>query len=383
MRTYLGLVVIAFAAIGCTDEPEVDTGETAQAATIKCPDPDDCARSNGGGVYTEEYGDAHIGPYDFMLTRFINHPATLTEVSYVSFEGRGWDPGTTTYTIHPGAIDAAYEGNEASRFAVASIAESLTVPTVTLRRSNGTTFPVTGFALQNLRLAVTVDGQVFTLSFTHPDNKPANNNTTTTADVQTFEMMWNPGITAVPANQHRYCVRAPDPNNPGVPLETDPVVFQQGINVDPKTAVTVKDSNSVTLSCFHGAMAKVHWWGYPYRGSADDLVMFEAAMHMKRASYCGDASFYTQRNTDIVIADTVGVYNNSLHPKVFEASWGLVPGYGIRAICVNLRHRRLRDALYPPWTIHGEMFRRTCADGYQIPLCDDGAFGRLADEFLP
>jgi hypothetical protein len=159
----------------------------------------------------------------------------------------------------------------------------------------------------------------------------------------------------------------------------------------------------VTLSCLHGAIATAHWWGYSYRGTPAQTDMFEAAMHMKRASYCGDDAFYTRRNVVIMMRDEVGnLGNDAIRPLEFEASWdrAWLPDGPIRATCINRLKRRRPGALYPPNPNFGVDFDGTC-DGNPLPDCspdetlyppllvnpndpdDPGAYGPLASQKTP
>lgn len=363
MKTHVGLIAIVFAACGTE---ALDTGETVQAVKPHCPDPDDCTVSNGGGVYTEELGDAGIGGNDFMITHFINTGGGVT------LEGRALDetrPGY--YTTQPGAVSYARLNGGGMR-QVLSVGESLTVPTFMVSSPNGP-IPVTGADLLNLQLVVSFEGKPWSLTFWHHSSDTGD----TGATVHQFDMRWDAGEIAT-ANATPYCSRAPI--NGSV---ADPVVFQQGIIVNPITAVTTQNDSYVTLSCRHGAVATVRWWGYVYRGNSSQADMFEAAMHMKRASYCGDETFYTRANTDILIRDTAGNQHDTLLPGGFEASWGRPwAGGPLRAVCVNLAHRRHPMALYPPDS-SGEDFVGDCADNTTIPDCARGAFGSLADQLSP
>jgi hypothetical protein len=381
MSRYLGLVVVALA-VGCTDEA-IETGVTSQALTRSCPDPDNCLVSNGGGSYTEELGNAGIGPNDFMITHFMNL-GTGNSAS-VAFQGRGLNPATGMYTTRGGVVyNARFYGGT---YLVKTVTETLTQPTFTLTGPNGD-FTVTGNGLANLKLVLSFDGQLWTLAFSNPALYPGPSQNDPV--LHDFDAQWSLGEPGANPT-HPYCYRAQ--TAAGVPPLTDPVVFQQGINVNPITTVMTHESNYVTLSCLHGAMAQVRSWGYVYRGDADQTIMFEAAMHMKRASYCGDEAFFTRANTTIYIWDDVGVETSTqLTGAGFEASWGQSQNGTIRALCVHMANRRRPAAVYPPpvWALPGGEFDGTCtrADNstFTIPECGNtapAAWGHLADQRSP
>jgi hypothetical protein len=376
MKTSIGVVVVACAA-GCgTERP--DTGQTTQAVS-RCPDPEECVLSNGGGVYTEELGDAGIGPFDFMITHFITDPTTST----VSFQGRAIDPTLGYYTIQTGTIDHAHIAGYGGEFTVNKIVESLTMPTFTVTQGSST-FDVSGDGVLGLRLVVTIRDKPYTITFTArtPDSRTRASGLTAT--VQMFDMYWAAGDVATASTA--YCTRAPVYGG-----AEDPVVFQQGLAVNPLTAVIVtRNANFVTLSCRHGAIATTRWWGYVYRGDVETAQMFETAMHMKRASYCGDYTFYTRANTDVLIDDTDGVNTDAMTPMTFEASWGVSSAatYPIRALCVNMDNRRHPNANFPP-NPSGSDFDGTCADGTTIDIRYQSLgdspcpFGPLNDQHAP
>jgi hypothetical protein len=373
MKTLMGLVVIA-SAIGCgidpadTAGPTGETGEAAQALGLRCPDPDNCVLSNGGGVYYDELGNAGIGPNDYMITRFVNVTG-----GGVTIQGRGFTPSTGNFTSRPAGIYyARYNGT--AFLHVLQVQETLTVPTFWLVGQSGPAFPVTGLNLLNLQLVVSVDEGLYTISFYghHADSNSDGN-----ATVQDFDMAWNPGESASP-NPNAYCTRAPVYGS-----VEDPVVFQQGIAINAVTGVMMaRNSNEyVTLSCRHGGIATARWWGYVYRNDLTSAQQFASAIQMKRASYCGDETFYTRANTFIEVWDSAGINGDTLDPDAFEASWGMTAN-GIRAVCVNMNHRRRPGLNWPP-NQSGDPFNGTCLDGTQIPDCASGAFGSMADQEAP
>ena len=154
----------------------------------------------------------------------------------------------------------------------------------------------------------------FTVSFDPPSTaNPASISRKTTASglvtEQVFPMRWNAGATKTATTQS-YCTRAPLNGIP--PGADDNVVFQQGIIVNALDGGHDRDDAYVTLSCQLGAIARARLWGYAYRGTQSQADIFETVMHMKRASYCGDASFYTRRATEFFIKDSAGITTTAL-----------------------------------------------------------------------
>ena len=339
-RSSIGLVVVALASFGCSVDDQGTTNEppeTAARGIITCSDPDNCALPNGGGVYTEELGHIGFGANQYMISRFVN-TGTSVEV-----QGRGYNPYTGLFYTHGAELaEAIYNGNS---YHLVSVSESLTTPTFVLGSSNGN-ITLTGQGILGLQLVFKSDSGMQTLSFVEYLGPDTNPNTPDQATLQQFHAKWNDGI-GLSGQAQEYCTRAPVKDQP---LASDAVVFQQAIAVNPITAVMVRNNNFVTLSCRHGAIATARWWGYKYRDTQANADLFEAAMHMKRASYCGDDTFYTRANTDILINDghfeTMG-----LGSDVYEASWGRPngdPSKPIRALCVNRHYSRHPFAKFPP-----------------------------------
>jgi hypothetical protein len=239
-----------------------------------------------------------------------------------------------------------------------------------------------------------VDDGMWTLKFTESLADDPGYNGAKTNPLKEFHAMWSEGDGFNSSTAEEYCTRAKVPNQP---LAYDPVVFQQGIDVNPITAVMVQNNAYVTLSCRHGSLASARWWGYSYRNQAT-ADLFEAAMHMKRASYCGDDTFYTLPNTLIKVKDSTGLMDDKLNPSEFEASWGRAPNGSIRALCVNEHWRRQPHVLFPPNDpINGKEFDGDCLSPvtgqvlFHIPECTKdltqydpnlvpNAYGMLADE---
>lgn len=373
------MVVVALT-VGCATEA-LDTSETNQAAGVKgggtCPDPTDCTLNNGGGVYTEELGTIGLDLDQYMIGRFVNGQYGGVEV-----EGRGYNPSTGNFYGHPAELAHAIYNGQA--YAVESITEWLTLPTVTLYGLP----PLTGPQIAGLSLVFKVDGGTWTLTFTESLPDDPGFNSAKLNPLKEFHAMWNAGDGYNSSDAKEYCTRAPVNGNPG---EMDPVVFQQGIDVNPITAVMAQNNSVVTLSCRHGSLATVRWWGYSYR-DPNTADLFEAAMHMKRASYCGDDTFYTRRNTQILIRDSSNIMQDPLDPIEFEARWGRPSaGSPIRALCVNKFWRRRPGVNFPPDS-SGVKFNGDCLSPvtgqvlFTIPECTNdlsaypAAFGMLSDE---
>jgi hypothetical protein len=304
---------------------------------------------NGGGVYTDENGFAGIGPKQFMITHFINGSTDVT------FEGRYlYDPTVPLWAPGSGQVTGAhYEG---LWYSVEAISESFTTPTFHLSH-NGVPRDVSGpdivtTATSSFVLHVSLNDGTgeYDLQFNGYAQENGNN-----VVVRKANMRWRKqGV-----GWTQYCRMAD-----GTP---DPIVFQQGIGVHPLNADLLYNSAYVTPGCRHGGPATVRLWGYTYRINTPTADLFKAALHMKRASYCGDRTFYTESGTQISIWDAAGVNQDPVTPM--EASWG--PN---GATCVDLQSVRRPDVEYPPNI--GQYFSGTCADGRVIPPCS--AKGSLA-----
>ncbi|MDB4966182.1 MAG: hypothetical protein JWN44_1871 [Myxococcales bacterium] len=270
---------------------------------VRCQDPSACSQTNGTGVYFEELGAAGLGAdsNEALITHFINNNGLS-----VSFQARVHDTvgsGNLVYTT--GQVTyAVYNGVQYQVTAIGT--NGGTYPYVTLKNQNGT-ITVWGYYFTNLTLYVSLSAPTkaqYALSF-GPSWSAANydqgvgNAGHGTVDYK-WDMYWrdllNPGSAAQP-----YCKRAPsvDGNGNTVQLD-DSVVFQAGIAVDPQTGHVGANASFVTMSCRYGAPATAYWWGYDH---ASDLWHFAAAIHMKRASYCGDGGFHTVSGTHIDIQD--------------------------------------------------------------------------------
>jgi hypothetical protein len=154
-------------------------------------------------------------------------------------------------------------------------------------------------------------------------------------------MRWHDPLS--PFEPVQYCVDADADRTP------DQVVFQQGMFVDPVTGKVSRGdeyARYVTMSCALGGVVLAYLWGYDYVGKPTDPAVpdptfyFDAAIQMKRASYCGDWKHYTISGTRIRIVDNVII--NDDHPKdsgnqsiVVEAFWKRDG-----AICLNQNNHR-------------------------------------------
>lgn len=400
MRSYVGLVVVALT-VGCATEAleTSETSETDQAVILRgCPDPSDCTVNNGGGVYTEEVGFAGFGTDKFMITTFINLTDPNGAAIGVNVVGRAFDSSQGIWVITTAKLEHALIGNDTQHpYAVLSVAEWLTSPTFTLFDGSSSNRTVAAAELKTLQLVV-LDGKFpYTLSFGDQQSDVGSTGGTgsTGALVWSYPMFWNPG-TSASANRTVYCERALQQGE--TTRDPDALVFQQGIAVDPITAEMTRNGAYVTLSCRHGAIANARSWGYFYRGDAAASLMFEAAMHMKRASYCGDETFYTRRDTPILINDIANIQHDGVTSSNVEARWGRGPGGRIRALCVNWIFppgpdlRRHSGANYPP-NASGVPYVGDCFDlnrnfEFSIPTCRDfdaanGSGAVIADANAP
>jgi hypothetical protein len=122
----------------------------------------------------------------------------------------------------------------------------------------------------------------------------------------------------------------------------DQVVFQHGFAVNALTADYTANDNFVTLACRAGGPPTVRLWGYTYQTTVTDR--FQASLHMKRASYCGDNRFFTKTGTVIKIYDSVGKQNDiaTANYAQIEAVWtptgAKCVNYGTLSSPSRLRH---------------------------------------------
>jgi ADYC domain len=176
-----------------------------------------------------------------------------------------------------------------------------------------------------------------------------------TPPVRLVNVQWK--VTGTPNAPTQYCFRGPpgppkpewSPNLTSPPPGADPdvVAFQQDIAVNAINAnILDRDMSYVTMSCSYGAMATVRAWGYTYKNGSNTQDFFDAALHMKRASYCGDDAYYTYNGTEIFIGD-----NASPNPVNSDSGWSMSTIEALwgpkGAVCVNENHRRHYAAVYP------------------------------------
>lgn len=339
-------------------------GPPGGATDLRCPDPSGCTNTNGTGVYTAEGGVAGIGPVQLMITHFTNTGSSVT------FQGRYFLRGQTSPTpqpdqwrllSEPGTVDGAdYPGQTSAQ--VVSVSEQGTVPTWTLRGTDASgktsTTPVTGDQLRQLRLRLGfrplgAGTQQYELAF---DPAPIDAAAAGQHPMHAYHLGWREvGTTREPTT---YCFDAPPA---GASIHADPIVFQQGIEVDPVTGAVNRNASAVTMSCYLGAPATVYRWGYDH-ASANSFY-FDAAIQMKRASYCADADYYTVAGTRIQIGDDR--INRDLPIHHLEAWW--TPR---GASCMNPANRRNLDR---PFT--------GCA-GKPLPACQPPPAGTTGQQFL-
>lgn len=371
---------------GCHTPPVKDPEVGVITQKICTDDTTNCKDPNGTGVYTAESGSARIGDVNLMITHFINNGAG------VSFAGRYFDSAQKQWSAlpTPGVVyAAAFQGKARS---VTAVSETST--TVQWKLSDPVTHvmvmaPDAGQPLTDLTLYVQI-ALPRAASSTEPRTAP-----TPIADHATGVLLPAPPAPSLPGGDLRYYALGVklagtattdtnqslakydltwrDLQSAGVPSKSycadangvaDPVVFQQGIDVDPITgrvAPAEQATGLVTMSCSLGAPAKVYGWGYSYHPSpgtaATDMYYFAAAIQMKRASYCGDENHYTVAGTEISIVDDRHIHPGLQLPdtiKTVEAWWAEA---GAR--CVTLPNRRHL----------GMAFNGTCPNRV-LPSCD-------------
>jgi hypothetical protein len=348
MRGFIGLSLTAMLA-GCGVAGQVDDGSQDQTAEgafkVRCPDPNtDCTVSNGAGVYTEEDGFAGIGTPQYMITHFINNAG-----GGVSLQARYYEAASGTWQVTGGSVYYANYGTKKT-LTVLSVSESLTNPSWTIYdASTSSTITVTDADLLNLQIVVAID-KLYTLDWDAATTEAMK------ATIHKYNMRWR--LTgSLSANQ--YCFRADSTK--------DFVVFQQGIDVNPVSAKVARSStidSYVTLSCRYGAIATARMWGYPYR-TPSNTWFYDAALQMKRASYCADGNYYTHANTKIAIWDSAGENTDPMTRAQIEAWW--TPN---GATCIGpLRHSAMG-------------FTGSC-NGVPLPPCLTAPIGHLADAASP
>ena len=354
MHTLRGSAVIALLA-GCGLETEA-LGQAAEQATNglpsddgdnrtylvvpRCPDSStNCTQTNGVGIYAQEGGSAGTGrrigdnkpPPALMITSFINSGAS------VKFRARYFDlssPPPQSWQWLTGTVDSAdYESRRNLR--VTWVNEEHTIPKWTLiERVTGATFTPTDGDLGSLQLHISfVDSSLLPvrmiLNFTDAQLVSGEN---THADVKGYKMRWRIESEDVTQAQP-YCLDAAG--------HGDRVVFQRRISVDPINGKVERDDRGppvhVTMSCTLGAIAVAHRWGYEYVAGAADPYYFDAAIQMKRVSYCADGEAYTLAGTRIRIVDNVVINNEGIDH--LEARWS--PDGAICLNKENMRHRSL------------------------------------------
>lgn len=349
-----------------------------------CPDPHNCTCGNGTGVYAAEGGFAGITvrmagdgftEQTIMITHFIN--ARGPNGPNVTFAYGYFAPATSQWhSLGIGNVDSAdYLQNSHT---VISVGETNTVPTWTLG-TPGSRALLQAKDLQNLKLHISftvLSGGIKTQKTATLDFDAATPNTiggNVKQPLSQYNMRWtNPDYSNKPSQQ--YChgpSQQPD----------DMAVFQQGIDVDPVTGTVahLNSGNFVTVSCSLGAPAMVYSWGYPYKGSDTDTFYFDAGIHMKRASYCGDMRYYTWAGTPIHLLDSKVAHGDPLPPPGVEAWWDRSG-----AICVSsehMRHPELAPSDINLMTCGGQPYQpgislSTCSfrcKGKDLPKCPSSA----------
>jgi len=332
-------------------------GPPGGGGDLRCPDPSGCTNTNGTGVYTAEGGAAGIGPSQLMITHFTNTGSSVTFQGRYFLQGQTPIPEQWRLLTEPGVVYAAdYQGM--TSLAVASVSEAATVPTWTLRKPDQSTITVTDDQLRQLQLYVrfttlALGTEQYAIDF---DGPPIDHPQAAGRPVRAYHLRWrDTGATLPPTT---YCF---DAARPGAAVPGDPIVFQQGIDVDPVTGAVKRNANAVTMSCYLGAPATVYRWGYDHGNQK--TFYFDAAIQMKRASYCANGDYYTVAGTRIQIGDDR--INRDLPIHNLEA-WWTPQG----ASCLNPANRRNLDH---PFT--------GCA-GKPLPPCQPPPTGSTSLQFL-
>jgi hypothetical protein len=332
---------------GCAGEMQSpgDVASSSEAlAPLTCPDPTDCALTNGTGIYYREGATAGMSARTWLpaptiqttlITHFINTGSKVLVGGYYNrIAGGSWAPTGSQAAV----ATADYQGKS---YQVRALSEKGTFPTWTLfdpstnqivQVGGGEMVGALTLHLENLPTA----GEMLTFASQDLDANGSK-------EVFKYDMQWR--LNANDAGIS-YCSM--------VNGKPDEVVFQQGIYVDPVTGAVTRDETTagfVTLSCRNGAPATAYYWGYDYLGEGADKY-FDAAIQMKRASYCADEHYYTKNGTYIMIDDSAGILQESKSQvEVLESYW--TPK---GATCLDARR-------------HPEMgFDGTC-NGVKLPKC--------------
>lgn len=351
------------------------SGALAVTAVSSCPDPKNCTSPNGTGVYTAEGGFAGITVSerlggavvrrDIMITHFINND--IPNDRHVTFRYGYFDVSTNKWVALPGSgiVKQARYHNKALN--VISVTESATMPVWTLHdpaASVTSMVSVSDKELLDLKLKIEFEfaaaKKIVILEFNNAQTY-SNRNV-----VRTYNMRW--WLNGTSSGWTQYCFADRNAQTP------DPIVFQHGIEVDPTNGAIHRrnpSSSVVTVSCYLGAPAQVYGWGYDYLDANTDFY-FRAGIHMKRASYCGDESYYTQAGTEIWMHDDQPIRDELLlngNTKI-EAQWK--PD---GAVCVNpenVRHLSMVPIKPGLLSCTNPHLRDTCSficKGIPVPRC--------------
>jgi hypothetical protein len=345
----VGVVMAAWT--GCQpNEPEMTSVTFAQHGDDgNCPDLQECSRDNGTGIYYQEDGFAGIENLAFMITHFINVNGA------VQFDGRYRDPVSQNWVrmSKPGTVvNAVYNGVQ---YHVSHVTESDTLPIWTLTPSVGRSFQVSGDNMAELRLLLQFDpsvlGSAYTFWLMFKTSNDQQRDSGTPSTIHTYQTQWSLWTTNAWSD---YCLDAHG--------QPDGLVFQRGIGVDPLTGQITHDSSFVTVSCFFGAPATVHKWGYDYLDWSEDATFYYGgAIQMKRDAYCGDATPHTKLGKSIAIRDAVGIKQEPLTADKVEAFWRPEGAW-----CLNPANRRLLDDNFD-----GRCLDKATQTMRMLPTCPD------------
>jgi hypothetical protein len=367
------IVAMAGSVAGCPPHP-LPQDDVSSDLVPGCGDPANCNDPNGTGIYTAEGGSAGIGPSNMMILYFVNNGTSVSFQGVFHQNGRGPHLGRWQQLPELGSVVTAdYEDRVVlpTKVIIPVLRIGLEVRSI---REDDKKLPVwelwdtkrkvstmvSGDALRRLSLHIQFGlagrqgpSEQYVIDFAgtpDPHKNPDKNEQCSNA---TYNMAWTPEtIDPEPQKRNPYCLRSKD-------NDSDSIVFQQHIFVDPRTSKVsypqddARVQRFVTVSCYLGAPATVARWGYEYdfanpsacsptRGTSSHFY-FDAAVQMKRASYCADEHAYTMAGTEISISDSVPVHQDAKpDPATIEASWTRDG-----ATCLNLcqaRHKELLSA---------------------------------------
>lgn len=149
-------------------------------------------------------------------------------------------------------------------------------------------------------------------------------------------------------------------NEPDEGPELTAAVYRD-INVDRWSGDMWEQADLLYIGCTNAAVGKASLWHYrpeafgwwhPY-----PVEMFEAAVRMIRADFCGDGGSHTMPGTPVLVGDKMWINSYSSGNAIEEAVWG-----ASGALCVDTPRGS------GPFVV-----RPTCSNGSSPPVCPGGA----------